>query len=125
MNTDKNNKVNTTDEIWAKIWPEVEEVCGGIFEAVNNVLRVHSTFGFTTFKQNINPSLTDIEKSMEIIEFSVAKFLTHDLEYSYKRILMNAQQMIFCIKTLIGALIKNDVHEYDQMILNMRNQAQH
>lgn len=125
MNTARNYKVDTTEEVWAKIWPEVEEVCGKIFEAVNNVLRVHSNFGFTTFKQNINPSLTDIEKSMEIIEFSVTKFLSHDLEYSYQRILENAQQMILFIKTLIGALIKNDVHEYDQMIMMMRNQAQH
>jgi hypothetical protein len=125
MNTNKNYKVDTTDEIWAKIWPEVDEACKKIFDAVNNVLRVHSNFGFTTFEQNINPSLTDIEKTMDIAEFSVNKFFTHDLEYSLHRVLSNVKQMIFCIKNLIGALIKNDESEYEQMILMMRNQAQH
>ena len=125
MSIDENDKGDTKNEIWAKIWPEVDEACRKIFDAVNNVLRVHSNFGFTTFEKNINPSLTDIEKAMDIAEFSIDKFFEHDPEFSLDRILMNVKQMIFCIKRLISALIKNDENEYQQMIVMMRNQSQH
>lgn len=123
--TDENYKVDTADEIWTKIRPEVDEFCWKIFEVVNTVLRIHTNFGFKNFEENINPSLTDIHKIMQILEYSIDLFHTNSCDYTIDRNLTNVKQMIFCIKNLSNALINEDEVEYLKMISMMRNQAQH
>ena len=127
-NTINNNKIvkdDAQDEMWGKISHEVEAVCSKIFDAVNIILSAHSNFGFTAINQNINPSIEDILRIMQVTEFVLDKFASSIDDFSQKRKIDNAAQMIWCVKGLVIAIKSGEVADYEAMIEKMRKQAQH
>lgn len=123
--SDENNKKHNPDEIWAKISHEVELVCAKIFEAVNIILSAHSNFGFSEINQNIDPSLDDIVKIMQVTEFVLGTFSSNTNDFSHQRRVDNAMQMIWCVKGLAIAIKSGQEDDYEAMIEKMRKQAQH
>lgn len=123
--SDENSKNNKPEEVWAKISHEVEVVCAKIFDLVNGILSAHSNFGFSAINQNINPSLDDIVKIMQVTEFALGTFASNAQDFSNQRQVDNAMQMIWCVKGLAIAIKSDQQDDYDAMIEKMRKQAQH
>ncbi len=119
------DKIVNIEQIWDKIGPLVETVCGKIFESVNVILKAHSNYGFREIEKNINPSIDDTLRIMSIAEFALGTFSTAQDDYSLNRQIHNALQMIWCVKGLVISLKSGNEADYEQMIEKMRLQAQH
>lgn len=111
--------------MWCKIAPEVEVICGKIFVTVNLILGAHSKYGFAEINQNINPSIDDILKTIQVIDFVLSTFSSNIDDFAQTRKLDNAAQMIWCVKGLVIAIKSGNGDDYDAMIEKMRKQAQH
>jgi hypothetical protein len=125
VNSNEVDKINTQEEMWCKIAPEVEVICGKIFETVNVILGAHSKYGFTEINQNINPSIDDILRIVQVIEFVLTTFSSSFDDFTQTRKLENAAQMIWCVKGLVIAIKSGNADDYEAMIEKMRKHAQH
>lgn len=122
-------KTLTTEEAearWAQIVDQVEEMWSQVIEVVNNILHAHTQFGFSSFAENITPSLDVILFSLKVVE-SVLDTVdaSGTLEYSETRKVGNAKQQILWIQTIGNALKYRNETDYLASIEKLGNQSGH
>jgi hypothetical protein len=113
------------DSQWSKIAPEVEKAWSGIFQVVNKVIASHEHFGFELIESKINPSLTDILRSLKVLEAILDTLIAENgIGYDLYRMVVNAKQQITLIELVAVALKYKREDDYNEAIAKLCNQAQ-
>lgn len=103
----------------------LSQVWNAVIKDVNRLLEIHNRFGTFHFKENLNPSIEDVIKGFEFVEFAL-KQLTDSglLGYEEKRRALNSSQCILKMKELSLAMNSDDTQSFERVIGELRNQAQ-
>jgi hypothetical protein len=107
---------------------ELAEVLGLVWnhvvKQVNRLIETHEKFGFMEFKENLNPSLEDVIRGFEFIDYALSQLLDSKLlEHDETRIAINSKQCILKIRELSLACDGVVKDEYDRVINDLKNQS--
>lgn len=108
--------------------PELTDLVGKIWHQVigqvNRLIQAHDRFGFVRFEEGLNPSLPDVVKALELVDFALTQFYGSGLlEYDEQRNVLNAKQCILKIKMLAVAIDRRDQDVFEQLMEELRNQS--
>lgn len=94
-----------------------------IVKAVNKLLDAHQNYGFLHFREGVHPSLEDMLKGFEVIEFVLNTLLESDkLNFDEDKSANNQKQCIWLMKLLSTALQNKDEEQYNQIIRLLEKQ---
>ncbi len=104
-------------ELLASIW-------GQVSKQVNRLIEAHDQFGFVKFQEALNPSLTEVLKAFEFVDFALTQLVDSGLlGYDEKRNALNSKQCILQMKLLAVALDDDRQDEYDRIMGELQAQA--
>lgn len=96
-----------------------------VIQDVNRLLEIHNRFGTFHFKENLNPSLDDVLKGFEFVDFALKQLIDSGLlEYDEARRAINSRQCILKMRELAVAMNLEDVPNVERVIRELKNQAQ-
>lgn len=105
------------DELLAMVWNRV-------VGQVNKLLEAHAKFGYFKFQENLNPSLEDIIKGFEFVDFALNQLTdSGELGYEEYRNAINSQQCILKMKELAAACKNNAQDDYERVMQELTAQA--
>lgn len=101
----------------------LDQVWNDVFEASRKVVEVHLKFGFTAFKENINPRIEDIVLGLKIIDSLLDTLSNAVSEYPEQRKLFNCRQQILLVQEVATALQNSDKDFYEQAMGKLNKQS--
>lgn len=102
----------------------ISEIWHKVIGQVNRLIQAHERFGFVRFEEGLNPSLPDVVKALEIVDFALTQFYGSGLlEYDEQRNALNAKQCILKIKMLAVAIEKQDAEQFERLMEELRSQS--
>lgn len=103
----------------------VEQIWREVVTSINHVLEADSTLGFTSFELRTNPSIAEIELSLDIVSAALSSLMKSDsVSYETSRNLLNCEQSLFHIRRTFLALRHKSKDEYDGCIRALKTQRQ-
>ena len=114
-----------SQEVTIDIPAAVETAWAAVFETANTVIHAHAAFGFSEFEAKINPSITHLLMGLKVVESVLDTIYASDLlDYSEKRLILNAKQQIGLIQRVAEALKDGKNEDYEAAIAALTAQAQ-
>ncbi|MCW0458953.1 hypothetical protein NB717_000021 [Xanthomonas sacchari] len=104
-------------ELVGRIWAQV-------IAQVNTLINAHEKFGFVKFGELLDPSLKDVVKGFELVDFALSQFEQSGLlGYDERRDALNSRQCILKMKLLAAALDGDQEAEAEEIMAELRRQS--
>lgn len=111
-------RIEVDEEIIYKLWRSV-------LREANRLIETHDRFGFGLFKANMNPALSDMLQSLNLVEFVLSVLAEHvEMPHDQARDMLNAKQCVLHMKSLMLALEADDEDAYTRLIRLLQDQSQ-
>lgn len=106
---------------------ELADLLGHVWNTVvrqiNKLSEAHKQYEFANFKENLNPSLEEVIRAFEFIDFLLSKLVdSAQLGHDELKTALNTRQCILKMKELSTACDKGSVEDYERIIGDLNKQ---